>query len=373
MLLLTVADTGIGISAGKEKQLFEAFTQMEASTSREYGGTGLGLVISLRMATLMGGRIWYENTPGGGATFNFNLPLVLSETAAPALPEAGTARLRDLRVLVVDDHAGSRRIVEGLLQAEAAHPQGAANATEATVLIAAAHASGKPFDAILVDGTMPGQDVIGFVSAIKTDAKNARCAVILMPTAGDAETLTKAQALSINAHITKPIVRAKELVEEITKARTQILSGVGATSRPAVPVVVAPTVPKFKLKILVAEDNPVNMKVVSTLLARHGHTVTQAGDGRQALELFGKQAFDLVFMDVQMPEMDGIEATVAIRKLEGKPPGERVPIVALTACAMRDDEERCLNAGMDSYLTKPISTRKLADFLESFQTRLERS
>ena len=373
MLLLTVTDTGIGIPPGKEKKLFEAFTQMETSTTREYGGTGLGLVISRRIAALMGGRLWFENTPGGGATFIYSIPLVLADAPEQALPVGGPDRLRDLRVLVVDDHAGSCRIVEGLLQAEGAHPQGTAKADEVLTLVAEAHTSGKPFDVILLDGFMPGQDVIGLAGALKADAKNARCAIVLMLTAGDGENLAKGQTLGIDAHVTKPVVRANELREAITRARDQILGGGKAGSSLAVQGGLAAPAPRLKLKVLVAEDNPVNMKVVSTVLERHGHAVTPAGDGRQAVELFGKQAFDLVFMDVQMPEMDGIEATVAIRKLEGKPPGQRVPIVALTACAMRDDEERCLKAGMDSYLTKPISTRKLSEFLETFQTRLERS
>ena len=372
MLLLTVADTGIGISPGKEKLLFEAFSQMESSTTREYGGTGLGLMISRRMAALMGGSIWYENTPGGGATFKFSLPLVLSESPSSTVAAGSAARMRDLRVLVVDDHPGSRRITAGILQAEAAHARGAATTDEASALIAEAHAAGKPFDVILLDGLMPGQDSLRLAGAIRADAKNARCAIVLMLTAGDGSTLTKGQAVGIDAHVTKPIARSNELVEAVAKARGALLAG-GTATRPPMPIGVAAPAARFKLKILVAEDNAVNMKVVSTLLERHGHTVTPAVDGRQAVALFGRQAFDLIFMDVQMPEMNGIEATVAIRKLEGKPPGQRVPIVALTACAMRDDEDHCLKAGMDSYLTKPISTRKLAEFLESFQTRMQHS
>lgn len=367
-LQFTVTDTGIGIPPGKEKVLFEPFSQADTSTTRKFGGTGLGLVISRRLVNLMGGRIWFEDTPGGGATFHFTLPYIAAETPALSLPVGGPTRLLDTRVLVVDDNAKNRDHVEAMLRSESARPHGASSVGEALAVAADAHASGAPFNVLLVDSCMPGQDVLGMVSAFRTDPRNDSSTIIWMLTADDSETLARGKMLGITAYINKPIIR-QELIHAIVRAYGKVPGTTTGGLNKMQPAELPPA-SKFRLRVLVAEDNPVNLKVTHALLTRHGHEITSAANGQEAVDLFRAKEFDLVFMDVQMPVMDGIEATVAIRAMEAKS-GRHVPIVAMTACAMREDEERCLNAGMDDYLTKPISAKKVAEYLNALQTRME--
>jgi len=369
MLMFTVADTGVGIPPGKEKALFAAFSQADTSTTRKYGGTGLGLVISLRLAKLMGGHIWHEKTPGGGATFHFSVPLVEADPPANANTTNAPTKLSGLRILAVDDHAGNRSILEAMLRTEGAKPSVAATLGEALGLIAGAHAADTAFDAILLDGHMPGHNVLELAQAIKADTRNSRCAIVFMLLADDNETLAGGKLIGIESYVTKPVVRP-ELIEAVARARDKIFGTREAQSRKGTQNGGALPVTRFPLRILVAEDNPVNLRVARALLERHGHVVTSAANGRLAINHVRGQAFDLILMDVQMPELDGIEATLAIRNLE-KPTSQRVPIVAMTACAMSEDEERCLKAGMDAYLTKPINTRKLLEYLDTVQTRME--
>jgi len=370
LLQFTVVDTGIGIPPGKGNALFEPFSQADTSTTRKYGGTGLGLVISRRLANLMGGRIWYENTPGGGATFHFTLPYVAAETPGLSLPVGGPTRLLDTRVLVIDDNARSREHIEAMLRLESARPHGVSSAGEALAVAADACASGAAFDVLLVDSCMPGQDALGMVSTFRSDPKNDGSTVIWMLTADDSETLARGKMMGITAHISKPVIK-QELIHAIVRAYGKVPgTATGGISKMQLSELPPPS--KFRLRVLVAEDNLVNLKVTHALLTRHGHEISSAINGQLAVDLFRAKEFDLVFMDVQMPVMDGIEATIAIRAMEAKS-GGHVPIVAMTACAMREDEERCLKAGMDDYLSKPISAKRVAEYLDALQTRMEHS
>ncbi|MFT3780782.1 MAG: response regulator [Nibricoccus sp.] len=369
VLRFSVVDTGIGIPAGRETALFEAFSQADSSTTRKFGGTGLGLVISRRLVGLMGGRIWFENTEGGGTTFHFTVPVVRMDAPASAMPVYGPQRLAGNRILVVDDNARSRAGVEAMLQSEGANATIASSSGEALALMANAHTAGQPFDVILVDSHMPGQDPLGMLGSVRSDSRNAATAVVWMLTADDCDSVAKGKDCGVVAHVTKPVFRA-ELSEAVAFAIKKARNLVSTAGLPPLQVETLSPIPRYKLRVLVAEDNAVNLKVTRALLTRHGHEITEAHNGVEAVKLFRTRPFDLIFMDVQMPEMDGIEATETIRAIE-KDSKHHMPIVAMTACAMREDEERCLKAGMDAYLTKPISARKLAEYLEAMQTRLE--
>ncbi|MFT3870222.1 MAG: response regulator [Nibricoccus sp.] len=367
-LILSVRDTGIGIPPNLEKKLFEAFSQADTSTTRKYGGTGLGLVISRRLVGLMGGRIWFENTSGGGATFRFSLPLTHSAAPELSLDAGGTLGLTEVRTLVIDDHADCRQLLEEILRTAGTAVQTASSGPEGLVAIANAHAAAKPFDVILVDGTQPAQALEAFASAFVADPRNQATAFIWMLATDDNETFARGRNIGLQAYqLIKPVAR-QELFTTIVRSRSHA-RGAPETIPPQSGLHAFPaTAHGVRMRVLVAEDNAVNLKVTEGFLGRYGHIVTVARNGREAVELFGQHVFDLIFMDVQMPEVDGLEATVAIREIE-KRNGGRVPIVAMTACAMREDEERCIEAGMDAYLTKPVNSRKLADFLATLPAR----
>jgi signal transduction histidine kinase/CheY-like chemotaxis protein len=368
-LEFSVADTGIGISASAEKLIFEPFSQADGSSTRKYGGTGLGLVLSRRLLDLMGGRIWYEKRSPRGTVFRFTVPAISAESSSLALPCGGPNRLIGTKILVLDDNAVQRGFVERLLKSEGAVAQCCASAGETLAVMAGAHAASEPFNVLLVDNHVPGQDVLELVSAIKGDARHSECAIIWMLTSDDHETLAKSRALGVEAFVKKPIIR-RELLDMVIRAYGKV-PGTATAGLTRLQPVDGGLVSKFRLRVLVVEDNTVNLKVMHALLARHGHDVTMAEDGKKALELWQAGAFDLIFMDVQMPGMDGLEATAAIRKQEGRA-RKHVPIVAMTACAMKEDEERCVQAGMDGYLSKPISARKIAEVLDRLQAEIER-
>jgi two-component system sensor histidine kinase/response regulator len=349
-----VVDTGIGIPAAAVPRLFVSFAQADSSTTRRYGGTGLGLAISRQLVQLMGGEIGCESEPGVGSTFHF--------TARLATPATGrtTRRTRHplpsaLHVLVVDDNATNRAIVEAYLCARDVHCASAASGAEALQAMHTAARAGEPFEVVVLDGQMPGMDGIELARAISL-APSLRGARRVMLTS-TVDRRTAARDAGVHHYLTKPVRRTR-LLETIAE--------VMGTLAPAAPADVAPASasPCARAQsVLVVEDNAVNQRVIEALLDKRGFAVECAGNGREALALLSTRRYGLVFMDCQMPEMDGYEATAAIRAGEAGG-AEHLAIVAMTANAMKGDRERCLAAGMDDYLSKPLRPEELDALLE---------
>ena len=363
-LRFQVQDTGIGIQPDKAAHIFEQFTQADASTTRLFGGTGLGLTISRRLVELMGGSIGMDSRPGEGSTFWFTLPLAV----APETVEPGFERLAlvGLRVLVVDDNAVNRRVIEEQLRRCGTECDTAASGEEALRSLQNALEEGKPYALALIDHHMPGMNGEDLARAIQ-DAGRLRKApiLILLSSLSDLGDRNALRRLGFVASVVKPI-DAGELIETIARAcapHHRESAPAARHSSPPQPArspgrQPAPTVSRGK--ILVAEDNIVNQKVVSRMLESLGYECDIAIDGRKATVMFKTGSYDLVLMDCHMPEMDGFEATGAIRRL----PGSRKPIVALTASALKEDRRRCTAAGMDDFLAKPVSRDALARVLE---------
>ena len=348
-----VKDTGIGIAPEKQQLIFEAFAQADGSTTREYGGTGLGLSIASRIVEAMGGRLAVESAPGRGSTFHFEIRF---ETRTA--PEGGplAERLRGLRVLVVDDNATNRRILGETLAHWRMKPALADGSRKALAAHAKAAAQGRPVPLALVDANMPELD--GFALVEKLRRRRGPQTRVLMLTSGPRPgDERRARALGVASYLIKP-VKQSDLLERILDA----LREPGEHAKPAL---------RFgraggrALRVLVAEDNAVNQRVAAAMLERAGHRPLVVANGREALLALERETFDLVLMDVQMPELDGFEATAAVRAKE-KGSGRHLPIVALTAHAMKGDAERCLAAGMDGYLAKPLQPKELLAALARF-------
>jgi signal transduction histidine kinase/CheY-like chemotaxis protein len=367
VLQFTVADTGIGIPDEKRKLIFEPFSQADTSTTRKYGGSGLGLTISTRFVEMMGGRIWVESEVGRGSQFHFTAHLRRAEAN---LIEPGTMAspeiLRGVKVLVVDDNGTNRRILEGMLRRWAMDPTSVEGGKKALAQLYAAREVGDPFALILTDMHMPGMDGFAFVNEIRQRPELTAATIMMLTSAGHRGDATRCQELGVSACLLKPI-RQSELREALAKA-------LGANRQQAI----VPPVTRSSsydgretttsLHVLLAEDNSVNQRLVVRLLEKRGHQVILATNGLDALKAMEKHSFDVVLMDVQMPEMDGLETTAEIRKKEAVS-GAHIPVIALTAHAMKGDRERCLDSGMDGYLTKPIRPQELDEVLQTYVTR----
>jgi CheY-like chemotaxis protein/nitrogen-specific signal transduction histidine kinase/HPt (histidine-containing phosphotransfer) domain-containing protein len=357
-LHLRIADTGIGIPKEKQASIFQAFSQAETSTTRKYGGTGLGLSISSRLVGMMGGRIWVESDVGKGSTFHFTARFGLArEPVKPAssLP----VRLRDQPVLVVDDNATNRRILRDLLASWHMKPTAVAGAKEALAALNQAAAAGRPFALAVLDVMMPEVDGFTLAEQIKQRPELAQTALLMLTSSGQPEEAARCRALGIDTYLMKP-VKQPDLLDGILAALRLSLQRPGS-ARPggaAAPEAGRP------LRILLAEDNVVNQKLATRMLEQQGHAVTVAAHGKAALAALERQAFDVVLMDMEMPEMGGLEATVRLRGRE-KGTGRHVPVIAMTANAMKGDRERCLDAGMDGYVTKPIQPAELWEALHA--------
>ncbi len=353
-----VADTGIGIPRDKQALIFEAFAQADGSTTREYGGTGLGLSISAQLVELMGGRITVDSEPGRGSRFRFTARFGTAPErvrVADGLP----AQLRGLRVLVVDDNATNRHILEEVLTQWRMQPTAVAGAQAALDVMEAAQRAGRPYPLVLLDASMPGMDGFDLAERVQQSPRLARASIMMLSSGARPGDRARCFELGISAYLTKP-VKQSDLMDTIVGVLGSRLSG--AKKRPGTAAARPPKAGRH-LRVLVAEDNVVNQQVAVGMLERAGHEATVAANGREVLALLEKGAFDVVLMDVQMPEMDGLEATAAIRERE-RATGGRLPIVALTAHAMKGDAERCLEAGMDAYLAKPLQPRELAAAIE---------
>jgi PAS domain S-box-containing protein len=353
----SVTDTGIGIPMDQQETIFGAFDQAESSTSRRFGGTGLGLAVSAQLVGLMGGKIWVESQPGQGSTFHFIARFAVRPDKEDAVGLPPDADLSGVNVLVVDDNATSRKIIQEMLEGWKMPSETASGMAEATEIIAPAGGGKKPFDLILVDSDMPESD--GFTLARWINNQEALDThIIMMLTHSPGRSHVDFEELGIKANITKPI-RSSDLLSAILVAL--------GIAKPE-PKVVLKTPEEIaadgrSLRILVAEDTPFNQKFILRLLERWGHRAVIAENGREALEALSKDEFDIVLMDVQMPEMDGYDATRAIRESE-KQTGSHIPIIAMTAHAIKGDRERCLEAGMDEYVAKPISSEMLLKTIE---------
>jgi two-component system, sensor histidine kinase and response regulator len=363
-LRFTVADTGIGISPDKQAAVFEAFKQADGSMTRKYGGTGLGLTISSRLVDLMGGKIWVESELGEGSRFHFTANFKMQKSASRTIVPRDPTTLRDMRVLVVDDNATNRHILVRMLETWRMAPSVADSGAKAMVTLTEAKGLGRAFPLILLDAQMPEMDGFALAEYIKRHPSFRAATIMMLSSAGQRGDAMRCRELGVAAYLTKP-VRQSELMDAILTAL-----GTRAKSE-AKPVLVTRhslRESQHRLRVLLAEDNAVNQLVALRLLERFGHTVTVAASGKKALEAWERESFDAILMDVQMPEMNGWEATQAIREKE-RTIGGRIPIIAMTAHAMKGDDERCFAAGMDDYLTKPIRTEELMAVLEKVGMR----
>ncbi len=366
-LRITVADSGIGIPKEKLQLVFEPFSQADTSTTRKYGGTGLGLTISSRLVEMMGGKIWVESELGRGSQFHFTTRFGIAdakviEVGTIAPPEV----LRAVKVLVVDDNHTNRRILEGMLGRWEMKSTSAENGEEAVRKLFEAQEAGEPFALILMDVHMPKMDGFELIARIRQGTNSSTATIMMLTSAGHRGDAARCQELGVAAYLLKPIRQSElhEAVARVLGAREQ---------KGAIPLITRYSLhdarePSAALRVLLAEDNPVNQRLASRLLEKRGHSVVVAANGLEALEAIEKESFDLVFMDVQMPVMDGFEATAAIRKKEGAS-GIHLLIVALTAHAMKGDREKCLAIGMDGYLAKPIRPQELDETLRSYLAR----
>jgi signal transduction histidine kinase/DNA-binding response OmpR family regulator/ligand-binding sensor domain-containing protein len=358
MLHFRVADTGIGIPADKQTAVFEAFEQADASTTRRFGGTGLGLAISRRLVELMGGRLWLESpradlgadAPGPGCAFHFTVAM-----AAGLVGERSVAApLEGVPILIVDDNPANRKILVEMLSASGMKPLAVASAEEALARLDRAHAAGHPFPLAILDFQMPDMDGFTLAARIRAQAELRYTRLFLLTSAGQRGDAARCQEIGIEVYLMKPVERATLLAAIAHSLGRPAAAGTAPLTRHSL------NPARRKLRVLLAEDNAINQKLAVHLLEKHGHSVQVASDGVEAVAAVEAGEFDLVLMDVQMPNMSGLEAAAAIRTLE-RGTGKHIPIVAMTAHAMKGDQERCLEAGMDGYISKPIQPDHMMD------------
>lgn len=359
-LHFSISDTGIGIPDDKQAILFQAFSQVDSSTTRKYGGTGLGLAISAQLVQMMVGRIWLESTPGQGSTFHFTAWFGRSQETLPNV-EPEPVDLRDLRVLIVDDNATNRRILEELLLTWHMRPTAVASGAEALAELERQRQTGERYSLVLLDSMMPGMDGFAVARRIMEDAALRGQTVMMLSSADRQEDADRCREIGLADYLVKPVRRSALLDAMLTVLGTQAQEDVTLRPATAEPL----TGSSRTLRILLAEDNIVNQKLAVRLLEKRGHAVTVASNGRVAVDTWAGKPFDVVLMDVQMPEIDGFAATAEIRARESGT-GRHTPIVAMTAHAMKGDEERCLAAGMDGYTSKPLQAQELFAAVERF-------
>src|SRR5665213_2311814 len=363
VLHFVVTDTGIGIAPEKLATIFESFSQADTSTTREFGGTGLGLTISRHLVEMMGGKLWVESEVGVGSKFHFTVRMAHAQNEPIPANAAGRHRqLGNVKVLVVDDNRTNRRILDGLLTHWGMVPTLASNGEQALAELANARMMGSDYALVITDMHMPRMDGFGLVDSLKSNPATAEIPIMMLSSGAQRGDATRCAKLGVAGYLLKP-VRQSELREAIARVlqtpETMESTIVTATS------LLEKRAPERTLNILVAEDNVVNQKLARRLLEKRGHKVMLAGNGRAALKALEAASFDLVLMDVQMPDIDGLQATEELRRRE-QLTGAHCPVVAMTALAMKGDKERCLAAGMDGYLSKPIRSQELDAVLDSY-------
>ena len=361
-LHFSVSDTGIGMTPEQQSRVFQAFEQADTSMTRRYGGTGLGLSISSRLVSLMGGRLNVHSQPGQGSTFEFLVNFAKPAVSAPDKPRSlDLELLTGLRVLIVDDNDTNRRILLRMCQNWRMTPIAVADATAALDQLRKASETGPPFDLVLTDASMPDIDGFTLASHIQQDRKIGSVVVMMLTSLDQTHGAKELERLGIKSFLVKP-VKQSDLLDAIMLAMD------GRRSDSPAPVEIQQTAAQLPpLQVLLADDSLANQKLAIGLLKRWGHTVTVANNGREAVALASQRKFDLILMDVQMPEMDGMEATALIQQRQAQT-GQRVPIIAMTAHAMKGDKERCLEAGMDAYVSKPVRPNDLLAAMLPFFT-----
>jgi len=401
VLNIAVVDTGVGIAKDKQRSIFGAYNQASFTTVRRYGGTGLGLTVSAQLVDLMDGRINVRSQPGKGSRFRFTARFIRQQNgnAHPQpiyQPQPGFSRLAGLKVLVTDDNAASRKILKEILERFQMLPVLASGARNAKEILLQAESDAAPFDLIILDSDMPGSDGMSLARWI-VEQKNYGAAIIMMLTFPHLKLKAELEILGVNTCVVKPLGPV-----ELETAILSILGIESADTDPSANALPQPMrVPNRSLKILIAEDTPFNQNFILRLLQRWNHQTTLVENGRQALEILQNDTFDIVLMDIQMPEMDGLTATKEFRKWEKELKAQssmsklmekndvdphpdsafriptsdfkRVPIIAMTAHAIRGDRERCLEAGMDAYVSKPIDSDKLFEAIETLARKVENS
>jgi PAS domain S-box-containing protein len=363
-LSFAVSDTGPGIPRDKQSRLFQPFTQVDTSTTRQFGGTGLGLTIAKTLVELMGGRIWFDSEPGQGSTFSFTATLGLAAAGKHESPVAAGG-LCGLPILAVDDNTTNRLILGEMLMRWGMTPVLAESAPAALEVMNTAAESGSPFGVVLSDVMMPGIDGFQLAEQISGNPRLAGPSVILLSSADRQPDSARCRQAGVAAYLGKP-VKPSELLDAIVTALASSTEGAAEKLIGRERRLRASALDRSRaLRVLLVEDNATNEMLAVALLEKAGHTVATAHNGKEALAALANRCFDVVLMDVQMPEMDGFEATAHIRKQE-RATGGHVPIVAMTAHAMKGDRQRCLDAGMDGYVCKPIQAAELHQALASF-------
>jgi PAS domain S-box-containing protein len=360
VLHFTVMDTGIGIAADRQEHIFNPFTQADSSTTRQYGGTGLGLTISNRLANMMEGRMWVDSEPGKGSQFHFTVRFASVSQSAPREVSRAVRALESVRVLIVDDNETNRRILSQATESWRMRPMLAGSAAEAVSVLEQAARDQDPCRLILADLNMPDQDGLSLIENIRRRPELSAPAILMLTSSGQRQDVARCRAAGVDSYLIKPI-----RLNELREAMLRSLSPAAASAQASVVQRKQEPVAISGLRILLAEDNVVNQLLMQRLLHKRGHRVTIADTGKAVLAALKAAKFDLIFMDVQMPELDGFETTAEIRRLE-QASGEHLAILALTAHAMTGDRERCLAAGMDGYLTKPISPKELDESLKTY-------
>ena len=367
-LHFSVRDTGIGIPQEKQDLIFEEFSQADTSTTRRFGGTGLGLTICKQLVQLMGGTIWVDSEVGSGTTFHFSVPMRIA-AEQPSTSRFKLESLQGIRTLVVDDNATNRRIVEEMLKSWGLVPTTVDGGVTAITELQSATKTGNPFQLILLDCMMPGMDGFSVAELVSGNPAFASPTIIMISSAVGLGDAARCREAGITHYMTKPVIKSElfdvivdALGQEDTRTRNEAKSITLKAARP--------------LNILAVEDDPINQRVAAGFLERAGHKVTIANTGKVAVSIIddlandADESFDLILMDLQMPEMDGLKTTAVIRERESDSEN-RVPIIAMTAAAMKGDRERCLAGGMDAYIAKPIAVEQLFKIIEE-QTGIAR-
>jgi two-component system sensor histidine kinase/response regulator len=364
VLHVSVRDTGMGIPEEKHRLIFEPFTQADGSTTRKHGGTGLGLAIASHLAQLMGGELWVESVVGQGSTFHFTARFAVQSPALTTSLGLEKVNVRDLPVLIVDDNATNRRILHDMLTHWEMRPTVVESGGAALDFLEHAEGAGQRFPLVLLDAQMPDMDGFAVAERITYDPRLKGVTILMLSSGDQGNVEARCRQTGVTFYLHKPITRSElweAMITALGRSGVQEVEGAQTVRRHEVYGLQhrLEMTPQRRLRILLAEDNIVNQRLVVRLLEKYGHTMIVASTGREVLAALAQQPIDLVLMDVQMPDMDGLEATAVIREQE-RQYGGHLPIIALTAHAMKGDQERCLASGMDDYISKPINVQTLS-------------